>query len=366
MNDTGAELRHAREARGISLSAMATRTHFSKSYLGNVETGRRAVTAEVVLAYEHALGGDMERRTLLAGAAVGAVGPMVISELVRHGFAAALGDQLADDDWLGRVDAYGRDYMSVGAAELQSRLAGDLVVLQQHLETPARWATAARLMTVYGKTTPTADGRRGAVNWYRMAAIAADRSADLQVRIWVRGRAALALGYEGAALPVARELADQALACSDQPSLGRLNALMALAQISAISGDRAGALNQLNAARRDFDHCGSYEQISDFAVPEWRMATFTSMLLSRLGDPGAAAAQAAADRTRPATLPRFATHIELHRGLMMAKSGDRTGGVNYARQAMAQLPQQRHSLSLRLMLAEIERVGGVGGVDPAS
>ena len=90
-------------------------------------------------------------------------------------------------------------------------------------------------------------------------------------------------------------------------------------------------------------------------MPEWRFHTFASMLLSRLGDPGAVDEQEAADRTRPAALPRFATHIELHRGLMLAKAGDRTGGVAYANAALAKLPPEKHSLSLRLMLAEIEK-----------
>jgi hypothetical protein len=66
--------------------------------------------------------------------------------------------------------------------------------------------------------------------------------------------------------------------------------------------------------------------------------------------------QEAADRARPATLPRFATHIELHRGLMLAKAGDRTGGLEYARAALDKLPPERHSLSLQLMLAEVEKV----------
>jgi len=94
--------------------------------------------------------------------------------------------------------------------------------------------------------------------------------------------------------------------------------------------------------------------VSDFAVPEWRFHTFASMLLSRLGDPGAVAEQDAADRTRPATLPRFATHIQLHRGLMLAKEGDKPNGLAHAHAAMAGLPPERHSLSLRLMMREIE------------
>lgn len=355
MTDTGAKLRQARLAAGVSLSAMAARTHYSKSYLGNVETGRRAATADVVLAYEQALGGELDRRSLLTGVAAGTVAPAAVSDLVRRGFVAALGGRRGDDDWLSRVEAYGRDYMSIGAADLQNRLARDLVVLQQHLETPVLWGAAARLMTVYGKTVPTVDRHRGAVSWYQMAATAADRSGDTSIRVWVRGRAALALAYEGAALPVARDLAEQALALSDRPCLGRLNALMATAHVAALNGDRATARMRLDGARRVFDTAGSADQVSDFAVPEWRMATFTSMLLSRLGDRRAGEAQEAADRTRPADLTRFATHIELHRSLLMVKAGDREGGVNHARRALAQLPQQRHSLSLRLMLAEIER-----------
>lgn len=358
MNETGATLRQARHAAGVSLSAMAARTHYSKSYLGNVETGRRAATADVVLAYEHALGGDMDRRTLLAGAVAGTVAATAVSELVQRGFAAALGTRRHDDDWLVRVEEYGKDYMSIGAGALQTRLAGDLVVLQQQLETPILWASAARLMTVYGKTVPAADGRHGAVAWYRLAAEAADRSERADVRVWVRGRSALALGYEGASVPVARDLANQALALSDTPSLGRLNALMALAHCSAVDGDTTTALTRLDEARRVFDRVGSADQISDFAVPEWRMATFASMLLSRLGDPRAVQAQDDADRTRPGTLPRFATHIELHRALLAAKSGDVTSGVEYARQALSRLPSQSHSLSLRLMMTEIESTLG--------
>jgi len=294
----------------------------------------------------------MERRGLLTGLAAAVVVPAAVGELLRRGFAAALDGKSSVEEWAARTEAYGRDYMMVGAGQLQRRLAGDLVVLQQHLERPGLWASAARLLTVYGKTTPDA---REAAAWYRMAAVAADRSGDLDTRVWVRGRSALALAYEGAGLKTARTLAEQALALSDRPSLGALNAHMALAHAAGHVGDRDTALLRLDAARRIFEVAGSEEQISDFAVPEWRMETFTSMLLSRLGDPRAERAQEAADRARPSTLPRFATHIELHRGLMMVSAGDKTGGVAYARAAMAALPPERHSLSLRLLMAEIEQ-----------
>jgi hypothetical protein len=39
---------------------------------------------------------------------------------------------------------------------------------------------------------------------------------------------------------------------------------------------------------------------------------------------------------------------------MMARSGDRRSGADHARRALARLPPDKHSLSLRLMMAEIE------------
>ena len=160
------------------------------------------------------------------------------------------------------------------------------------------------------------------------------------------GPGSIGLAYEGTGLSTARTLAEQALAIGDTPDLGLLNAHMALAHVAVHRGDEVTAYKQLEQARRVFDRAGSYEQISDFAVPEWRMATFTSMLLSRMGDPAAVQAQDEADRTRPKTLTRFATHIQLHRALMLVNSGDSSEGVALARAAWQALPLQRRSQSL--------------------
>jgi transcriptional regulator with XRE-family HTH domain len=352
MTEVGAQLRVAREAAGLSLAQLARRTCYGKSYLGNIETGIRRATPDVILAYERALGDEMERRGLLTGLAASVVAPAAVGALIQRGFQAALDGPAAADTWQERADRLGHDYMVTGAAELQARLAGDLVVIQQHLESPALWAAAARMLTVYGKTTP---GAREAARWYRLAAVAADRSGDIPTRVWVRGRSALALAYEGAGLSTATAMAEQALGLSDKASLGSLNAHMALAHAAVHRGDNDGALEHLEDGRRVFDRAGSDEQVSDFAVPEWRMETFTSMLLSRMGHAKAVEAQDAADRARPSTLPRFATHIELHRALMMVNAGDTAGGLAYARAALDALPPERHSLSLRLMMAEIEK-----------
>lgn len=52
----GQRLRIAREAAGHSLAGMAALTHFSKPYLGLVETGRRPATGDLVERYEQVLG----------------------------------------------------------------------------------------------------------------------------------------------------------------------------------------------------------------------------------------------------------------------------------------------------------------------
>ncbi|MFK0017648.1 hypothetical protein [Streptomyces sp. NPDC091027] len=57
----------------------------------------------------------------------------------------------------------------------------------------------------------------------------------------------------------------------------------------------------------------------------------------------------------PASLPRFATYLQMHRGLMLARSGDVVGGTAYARAAPDALPPEKHSLILRLLMTGVEQ-----------
>ncbi|MGY4394633.1 hypothetical protein [Streptomyces virginiae] len=100
---------------------------------------------------------------------------------------------------------------------------------------------------------------------------------DVAVEIGVRGCAAIALGYEGAALPIADVFAE---------------------------------------GRRIFDRVGSHEQTSGYAVPFWRVNVFTSLLAARFGDEITAvvAARDSAAAELPESPPRFATRLETRRG----------------------------------------------------
>jgi hypothetical protein len=198
--------------------------------------------------------------------ATAAIAPVVAFDLLTSGFAARLQGGPSVDAWEEKLARYGTDYMSTGAADIQRRVAAELVAVQQQLGDDRLWSVASRLMTLYAKTFSGSDGSK-AVHWYRMAAKAADESGDEEAQVWVRGRAAIALGYEGASLGVADMLADQAMSISDRPSLGLLNAVMGRAHTAAIRGEKVMALRLLDRGRRVFDSAASYEQTSDYAVP---------------------------------------------------------------------------------------------------
>ncbi|MFC9816345.1 XRE family transcriptional regulator [Streptomyces virginiae] len=228
----------------------------------------------------------------------------------------------------------GTEYLSLGAADIQRRVSAGLVTVQQQLDNPRLWSVAASLMTLYAKTFPGSDGAK-AVHWYRMAAKAADASDDLDTRVRVRGRAAIAL--------------------SDKPSLGLLNALFGKAHTAALRGDHTTARRLFAEGRRVFDRAGSHEQTSD-AVPHWRLNVFISLLAAASATrPPPYTAQDTATAELPETLPRFATHLETHRGLMLARSGDTAAGTAYPRAALDAPPPEKHSLTLRLLMAEVEQ-----------
>lgn len=84
--EEGAVLRAARLDAGLSLAAMSRATSYSKAYLGNVETGRRPVTVDIVKAYEKELGpigDDMLRRRDITHPRVLKAGRPTLTELAR-------------------------------------------------------------------------------------------------------------------------------------------------------------------------------------------------------------------------------------------------------------------------------------------
>lgn len=351
--------RLARAVCGVANHATVTRENISRWETGKRVPGAwwlRHLATVLQVPIEILEQAGVDRRRFLTNALGASIAPVVAADLIERGFAAALhGGYPSVDDWHDAVVTYGRDYMTSGASEIQKRLAADLVVLQQQLDTPCLWAVGAKLATLYGKTFPGSDGTK-ALRWYLHASTFADRSEDQETRIWVRGRAAIALAYEGACPDAADRLAEQAIALDERPSLGRLNAVMGKAHVAAIRGESRAATALLDEGRTVFDAVGSDDAESDYAVPWWRFNVFISLMAARLGEEQLALqAQDEAARNLPESLPRFRTHLEMHRGLMLVHAGDHDGGTAYARAALEALPAEKHSLTLRMLMTEIER-----------
>ncbi|MFF3087605.1 hypothetical protein ACFVRB_21510 [Streptomyces nojiriensis] len=83
---------------------------------------------------------------------------------------------------------------------------------------------------------------------------------------------------------------------------------------------------------------------------------FVSLLAACLGDETTVVtAQDAATGELPATLPRFAPHLQMHQGLMLARSGDVAGCTAHARAALDALSPEKHSLTLCLLMMGVEQ-----------
>lgn len=366
-SELGKTIRELREDRGWSQARLADEVNahsrgfaVTSDSVSRWERGIRKPAPALTAALASALQvpcttlESVNRRKLLTDVAGLAIAPAVAADLIHHGFMSALRGGPSESDWLDAVEAYGAAYMTEGAATIQARLARDMVTLQAQLEKASRWGVASKLATLYGKTFPGSDGS-SAADWYKIAAVTSDRSGDISTRVWVRGRAAIALGYEGAALDLADRFAAEALAMSERPTLGRLNALMGRAHVAAIRGDRVSAYSLLNEGRRVFEYAASDgKEVSDYSVPEWRMNVFTSLLAARLGDIKLyESSRKDALAVLPSTLPRFRTHLDLHQALVLARNGDKIGGVRAASKAMKSLPPEKHSLTLRLLRDEV-------------
>ncbi|MEG8181242.1 helix-turn-helix transcriptional regulator [Nocardia terpenica] len=356
---TGEMLKAARLEARLSLREMARRIPLDKGYLSRIEKGTTP-PAWIIDRYEDELGMDISRRTLLGSLAAGVVVPGVVTDAVRRMFEEDA-VPLTLDRWVERVERHAADCLTIGAAEMQQRIAADLIAIRPQLIDPRLWGVAARLMVLHGAPlTDVADGAKTA-RWYRAAVTAADRSLDMPTRVWVRGRSALAMAHPTAALSACRTHATDAALMSDTPSVGRLMALVSLANVHALDGNAPAARRALDDARTVFDLVGTTDAVSDYTMPEWRMYVDTSLVLSRLGDHDADAVQADATRLMPDRFARFATHLKIHRGLTLAKSGDRTEGIDHARKALAQLPADRHSVALRRLYNEVSTASAAAG-----
>lgn len=378
----GAVLRQLRVDAGLTQEAVGRRVGYTQAQVANVENGRRLPPADVAvildtvldagglladLAHAERTGDVVRRRTLLTAIAtvapVGLRAPRALGEALRASLMDTLGGSV--DDWVHVADDAGRDYMTVPAARMLDQLAGDLLILDQHLgrdDHAALRATAARLAVVYGMAQAAAGDPRAAVRWYRTARVAADASGDHTVRVWSRGRGAYTRHYEGGPAGEVLALAGDAITLADgRPSLGLLEAYLAQSHAHAQLGAVDEAVRAVDDAYRVFGRLPADDTATVYAMPAWRLAMAASLTYSR------AALVPAADRARdearalqPAELTRWHAHLGMHRAILLAKLGDREA-VEEAVRTLQAIPPEERTHTLILLAHEV--LGAVGGRD---
>ena len=292
---------------------------------------------------------DMNRREALTGAVA------VTSTLLLAGFSAALEEPpFTRERWVAELDALGTAYMTAGPASVREQAAALLHRIKGEPPEAWRWAIAARLMSTYAKSF--GGDEEQAIEWHRLARTAADRSGDADSRIWVRGRAASALGCEHGDPTLAIRLCREAAEISgNAPSQGLLIAQLGASQAAAFIGDVATARQFDEDSRRVFDAIGADEALTDYVVPYWRYQTRRSLALVRQGlAKEALEAQAEARKSTPKHLVRANAHLDMHLALLLAKTGDRSGGNSLAQSTFSNLPIAHRSAFMKAIVAEVQ------------
>ena len=355
MVDTfGDALRGLRIAAGFrSLAAFATKVNYSKGYLGNIETGERQPTPDLAEACDRALGtapllsmlledpggNDMKRRALLSsiGLVTGAgavVGPSALADLVRHGFLDTACD---GEDWDAVVDSYGRRFVVDPSPQFGASLLTQLLVLRQKMIENGQnldlHRAAAGLGQFYGLWLGNQGELPTAHNWYRTAAVLADRSRDLSLSSFVRGRS-LARGlYEGYTVKQTLDGVDEVLSLTNAPNNGAMEAHAARVCLYALTGNASEGRKAVDDMRSIVDRLPDNE-VRAVAGPVERAILHRAYLECRVGS--LPEAQAACDEAFSALTdwPLWLAETRLYLARAMIVDGDTPGGISYGLSTM--------------------------------
>ncbi|MGY1895502.1 helix-turn-helix domain-containing protein [Nocardia gipuzkoensis] len=329
---TGERLRAARESAGLSLSAMAARTHFSKPLLGLLETGQRTIKPEHVRAYADALG----------------VGSSLFVEPTDGEQAAAdwLARVAASDlggDTLDRLEAAVDDlasaYSSTPPAELLIRIrqhlgyAGRLMDGRMTLGQHRRLLVAVGWLALLASTChidlgQTGDAAaRGHLAW-KLSEEAGHREIAawcLETRAWQQ--------LTGGEYAAAADLARSAQSLAPEDSSAYIQATAQEGRALARLGDRQGTYGALRRVARLVSALSTPERPEHhFRYDPAKSDAYVATTLSWLGDPAAEsyarhvlADLSAAPTTRPRRIAM--ANLDLARALVAADKPEEAASV---------------------------------------
>src|SRR5262249_37121685 len=170
-------------------------------------------------------------------------------------------------------------------------------------------------------------------NWYRTAAVLADRSGDLSLRSFVRGRS-LARGlYEGYTVKQTLDGVDEVLSLTNTPNNGALEAHAARVCLYALTGNAREGRKAVDDMRAVVDRLPDNE-VRAVAGPVERAILHRAYLECRVGSLGEA--QAACDDAFSALTdwPLWLAETRLYLARAMIVDGDTSGGISYGLSTM--------------------------------
>lgn len=339
----GQVLRDVRIVTGLSHQALANRVRYSKSYVGNVEAGRRRPSLGFAQACDDALGtspllvtllgidegDDVRRRALMsaAGLAVGAgaLGVTSLANMVRLDLWEMASGGV---DYDAMVARYARQFVTNASIDFGQGLMAQLMVLRQRLkEDPSADAlrATARLTELYGLWLGNRQQFAEAANWYTTASMLAARSGDVRLESYIYGRTANRTMFEGASIATVRDGVDRALSLTTSGP-GRAEAYAARVCLSALMGDGAAGRRALT------DMTNEVDRLEDHSVADLheRALFHRAYLETRVGTLDQAEAAYLDALTALAGLPYWLLETQLYWARAVVDHGDVAGGIDHA------------------------------------
>lgn len=368
MADLGTSLRAAREAAGLSLSAMAAHTHYSKALLGLLETGRRRIKPEHVAAYSRALGVSIDELYGPAEEPLRVAHEWLVADSPAHahrGSGRRVGTGLADE-LQSRVVALRHLDDVVGSGDLLPVVRRELasargLVASASYDEP----TGQRLLTLVGELAQLAGwvasdaGRYIEAQRLYLAGVSAAREGGNRA---LAGQLLSSLSYQMANVgePAEAALLARSAVKGAEGATPVVTALLQerVAWASARCRDREGAMRALDAVD------AAYERRSPgIQEPEWvywldrrEIDIMSSRCLIELGDPVRAepllAAAIAGYRVE------HGREVALYR-TWLAESYAKAGVLDAARETIGQARRvagEVGSVRLDLRIGQVERL----------
>lgn len=345
----GFEVRSARTRKGLTLEALSDRVGFTPQHISQVELAETCPSEDFVAVVDRALdaGGrllelhpdvivehvrERQRRASLRRERSSPKTlrcPQEVDEDVKRRTFIGLGlavvllgpdaPRASADDWDRIAHAWGYEITTVpDRSALLPGLLADLKRLEANGGPQRAIAQLSSHVAMIMVSTGSAELAR---QWWRRAQVAAERFGDAALRAGIMGHHAVE-GVFGLHSPNrVLALADQALAITDTPCIGRQRALSARARALALQGRAKETRNALTALEAEFERLPRSVTSEKIGVDGWSeemLHNVTSFAGAFAGIDGGEAARNEALRLYPSALWRGPTQVRLHRAMAEA------------------------------------------------